>query len=210
MNSRTTTRCSAWTRAPRPTRSKRPFASWRANTTPMSAKSLMRAAHGAAQQEPIRCCRTLRTTAYDTLSAQAAAQGARGGGGDFQPPHWDAGFAFSEAQWPLRWRRQRAAQRLLRAALWPGRTGAAQAGRPGGWRAAWGRPARPHRTGHYGRLPWRHAHHPPAHGAYLDAGGHVVPEQRSPGSKDPQRYARRPADPSGRPGQSGAGRRPCG
>ena len=38
-----------------------------------------------------------KRAAYDALGAQAAAQGARSGGDFRPPPHWDAGFAFSDA-----------------------------------------------------------------------------------------------------------------
>ena len=41
-----------------------------------------------------------KRAAYDALSAQAAAQGARSGGDFHPPPHWDAGFAFSDASDP--------------------------------------------------------------------------------------------------------------
>jgi curved DNA-binding protein len=38
-----------------------------------------------------------RRAAYDALGAQAAAQGMRGGGDFRPPPHWDAGFEFTDA-----------------------------------------------------------------------------------------------------------------
>lgn len=38
-----------------------------------------------------------RRAAYDALGAQAAAQGARAGGDFRPPPHWDAGFEFTDA-----------------------------------------------------------------------------------------------------------------
>lgn len=125
-----------------------------------------------------------RRSAYDTLGAQAAAQGARAGGEFRPPPHWDAGFEFSGAGDAF---------------------DGADAGHYSDFfeqlfgRAAHDRRARPHASARGpGEAPSRRGsdHHASIEldlldayhggertialrGAHLDASGHVVPEQRS-------------------------------
>ena len=119
-----------------------------------------------------------KRAAYDALSAQAAAQGARSGGDFHPPPHWDAGFAFSDASDPY--------------------DGAGSGQHSDFFEQLFGQAARAYRrqgspAGGAQRGADQHARIeldiPDAYQggtrtihlrtAHLDAGGHVVPEQRS-------------------------------
>ena len=175
----------------------------------MSARSPMPSSAWRRSTRPIPCCRTREARRLRRVGSAGRRPGRARSGGDFRPPpHWDAWFAFSDAgssyEGPDHGQYSDLFEQLFgQAARAQRRQGALAGGNSAGG------PARPHRTGHCGRVPRRHAHHPPAHGApgrWRPRGARAA----QPGSEDSLGHARRPADPPGGPGQPGLGGAPAG
>lgn len=125
-----------------------------------------------------------RRAAYDALGAQATAQGARAGGEFRPPPHWDAGFEFSDVGGAFDGAEAGHYSDFFEQLF--GR--AAHARHPHAARGAQGAGSAPQRRGsdHHAsiELDLLDAYHGgertiALRGAHLDASGHVVPEQRS-------------------------------